>query len=129
MQFSKTCSFAAVSVALAAASSFPRCNAARPAPAAVPAAAVAVTIPEAYASRAVEFVAEMENLTVQPDRREKVMAICHPLFGQTGVVASAHEGRRRLDAPCRTKLPTSRWRATKSGPPAWFARTMTSHNH
>ncbi len=37
------------------------------------AAVVVVTIPEAYASRSVEFVAEMESLTVEPDRREKVV--------------------------------------------------------
>jgi len=37
------------------------------------AAAVEVTIPEAYASRPVEFVAELENLTVERDRREKVI--------------------------------------------------------
>ena len=37
------------------------------------AAMVVVNIPEAYASRTVEFVAEMESLSVEPDRREKVV--------------------------------------------------------
>lgn len=37
------------------------------------AALVAVDIPESYASRPVEFVAEMEDLTVEPDHREKVI--------------------------------------------------------
>ena len=36
-------------------------------------AVVEVNIPEAYASRTVEFVAEMEGLTVEPDHREKIV--------------------------------------------------------
>jgi flagellar P-ring protein FlgI len=36
-------------------------------------ALVSVNIPPAWASRTVEFVAEMEDLTVEPDRREKVV--------------------------------------------------------
>ncbi len=34
---------------------------------------VTVKIPEAYASRTVEFVAEMEALTIEPDHREKIV--------------------------------------------------------
>lgn len=34
---------------------------------------VAVNIPQSYASRTVEFVAEMEALTVEPDHREKIV--------------------------------------------------------
>ncbi len=36
-------------------------------------AVVAVNIPQSYASRAVEFVAEMESLLVEPDHREKIV--------------------------------------------------------
>jgi len=36
-------------------------------------AVVAVNIPQVYASRTVEFVAEMETLTVEPDHREKIV--------------------------------------------------------
>ncbi len=36
-------------------------------------AVVVVTIPDAYASRTVEFVAELEALTVEPDHRERVI--------------------------------------------------------
>jgi len=36
-------------------------------------AVVAVDLPAAYASRLVEFVAEMENLTVDADRRSKIV--------------------------------------------------------
>lgn len=35
--------------------------------------AVLVTVPESFASRSVEFVAEMENLTVEADRMQKVI--------------------------------------------------------
>jgi flagellar basal body P-ring protein FlgI len=38
-----------------------------------PGAVVAIDLPDAWANRPVEFVAEMENLTVDADRREKIV--------------------------------------------------------
>lgn len=51
-------------------------------------AVIAVNIPEAYASRTVEFIAELENLTIQPGRREKIV-----INERTGTIVLGKEVR------------------------------------
>lgn len=49
---------------------------------------IAVTVPQAWSSRTVEFVAEMEALTVEPDHREKVV-----ISEKTGTIVLGKEIR------------------------------------
>jgi flagellar P-ring protein precursor FlgI len=51
-------------------------------------AVVAVDVPAAYASRPVEFVAEMENLTVESSRREKIV-----INERTGTIVLGKDAR------------------------------------
>lgn len=51
-------------------------------------AVIAVDIPEAYASHTVEFIAELENLTIQPGRTEKII-----INERTGTIVLGKEVR------------------------------------
>jgi flagellar P-ring protein FlgI len=81
-------------------------------------ALVAVDLPPAYANRAVEFVAEMENLTVDADRRTKVV-----LNERTGTIVLGKDVRispvaimhGSLSVEIRTKLDVSQPEAFSTG--------------
>lgn len=89
-------------------------------------AVVLVNIPEAYASRTVEFVAELENLTVEPGRPERIV-----INEKTGTIVLGKEVRispvailhGTLTVEVRTTLEVSQPTALSQGQTAVVPQT------